>query len=429
MDVANTHPDPVNVVQSLVHVLLGVLDATRDLFGILKSKEKRDHEENIKPRGYPDSRRIKYVDDESAVGHESITLNKAAVIREFDIGFQDLGTQFAIGDVITQTALQSQIITLQSVLVMTFLYGPISPQPISHHISSLLAASRAAGTASADVLSAQHWRQLSTLPPTLQSTHSPVARCAVQLAPLYPIIVPPATSATSTAIVKSHHENSWSDSHVPTNPTISGLMSRPKATRSDTESTSFSGPTAYGSQITPHTLYCLYALDLQRHPTQPVSSTINSSSPHCPYCKRDLNLSPGKSWEIFKDDEGTEHCFHIKNRFVVKCHRDSVNEGYSCVICSRSGSVDTVCGDVKALIRHVWMDHGVGEMELEEDIVEVVENALERKKGSGLGLRDIRGRRGRSMSLGARRRTGKGNYEREVEIVEMRTPRGRVVER
>lgn len=168
-------------------------------------------------------------------------------------------------------------------------------------------------------------------------------------------------------------------------------------------------------------------MDLQRHPSQNLHSSItDEGSPYCPYCRRELNLSPGKSWEIYKDDEGTERKFRIVNRFVVKCHRNSVDGGYSCVLCSKGQSVETVCGDAKALIRHVWMDHGVGELELEEDVIEVVEGAERRRRDSMLSFTEPRKGDRRSMSLGpARRRTRRRvpEFEREVETVEVWSPR------
>jgi hypothetical protein len=89
--------DPANVVQSLVHTLLDVFDATRDLYNTLRDKEKRDFEKSLRSRGYTDSRRIDYADDETA-SDEGIVLDKAAVTKQFDIGLNDIGPQFAIGD-------------------------------------------------------------------------------------------------------------------------------------------------------------------------------------------------------------------------------------------------------------------------------------------------------------------------------------------
>lgn len=175
------------------------------------------------------------------------------------------------------------------------------------------------------------------------------------------------------------------------------------------------GPTSYGMRSAPHDLYCLYAIDLQRHRDQQLSDTITSESkPYCPHCKNDLHLSPGKAWEVVKRGDGYERCFQVSNRFVVKCHRGGADGQYTCVLCSRHADVDTVCGDVKALIKHIWEDHGVGELKHEEDITEVVELAPDRRRDSGLGHSTSRGSR-RSASLGPNswgRRSRRG-YDRD----------------
>lgn len=89
--------DPTNVVQSLVYTLVDVLDATRDLYITLRNKEERDRERDFKARGYCDVRSSEYVDGEDA-SDESIVLDKAAVTRHFEIGVEEIGPQFAIGD-------------------------------------------------------------------------------------------------------------------------------------------------------------------------------------------------------------------------------------------------------------------------------------------------------------------------------------------
>jgi hypothetical protein len=83
--------------------------------------------------------------------------------------------------------------------------------------------------------------------------------------------------------------------------------------------------------------------------------------------------------------------------------------------------VDTVCGDVKALIKHIWEDHSVGELKHEEDITEVVELVPDRRRDSGhsTGM-GSRSRRSASVGYGGR---GKAGYEREVDVYERRSSR------
>lgn len=81
-----------------MYSLLGIFDATRDLFQTLRVKEKRDYERNLRSKGYPASRSIKYVEDESLGTDEALVMDKAAVTRQFEIGYQALGAEFAKGD-------------------------------------------------------------------------------------------------------------------------------------------------------------------------------------------------------------------------------------------------------------------------------------------------------------------------------------------
>lgn len=235
-------------------------------------------------------------------------------------------------------------------------------------------------------------------------------------APPYPVT---ATSSVSTALVRSRQEPPDEYSRT-VHPAKTTILSRPPVSRTDTESTAFSGPTSYGTETTLHSNFCLYALDLQRHASQPLASTITSDpSPYCPYCKRSLHLSPGRSWEIFKDDGVRERCFHVQNRFVVKCHREGVDGGYSCVLCATSASHETVCGDVNALVKHVWQDHDIGELKAEQDVVELVEKKPERRRDSVMAPSNPSRR---SFSLGPSR-SGRRRLEREVETLEIRAPR------
>ncbi|KAH6518189.1 hypothetical protein HBI81_176050 [Parastagonospora nodorum] len=414
MGVVTPAVDPANVVQALVYTLLGVFDATRDLFQTLKAKEQRDYESSLRSKGYPASRRVEYVEDENLGRDEDLVMDKAAVTRQFEIGFQKIGALFAVGDIQSHVALQAQIIALQNVLVTTFLYGPTSDDSISHQLSNLNAASRAAGTSSVDILAAQIQRQQAALPHTPRSSRSPVGRSHGSQAVPHPTTVHESGSA-STSLVR-YQEPTQPRSGSPVNTTIiETWRGRPKPERTDTDTTSMTGPTSYGMRTAPHELYCLYAIDLQRHRDQQLSDTITSESkPYCPHCKQDLHLSPGKAWEVVKRGDGYERCFQVSNRFVVKCHRGGADGQYSCVLCSRHADVDTVCGDVKALVKHIWEDHGVGELKHEEDITEVVELAPDRRRDSGLGHATSRGSR-RSASLGPNswgRRSRRG-YDRD----------------
>jgi hypothetical protein len=289
--------------------------------------------------------------------------------------------------VTSHTALQSQIITLQSVLVTTFLYGPTSTEPISHQLSNIYAASRAAATASVEILAALEDRLQDERPLTPRSMHSHTPSLApshsisqapsnhitshaplhhtshvpthatyntpthsrsrarsqtISHAPTYEshhtpshltshvpsraLTLAPGTSSTSTALMK--YQELPRPSHVrsssPVNTTILEWRDKTKPGRTETDVTSTTEPASTGIHSASDDLYCSYAIDLQRSPTQLLSpSIVAQTSPHCPHCKGGLHLSPGKAWEISKWDDDCERTFQVQNRFVVKCRKNS----------------------------------------------------------------------------------------------------------
>lgn len=78
--------------------LYEAFDATRDLYETLAVKERRDYEQSLRSKGYPSSRRIEYVKDDELGSDAAIALDKAAVKRQFEIGFEMLDAEFANGD-------------------------------------------------------------------------------------------------------------------------------------------------------------------------------------------------------------------------------------------------------------------------------------------------------------------------------------------
>lgn len=438
--------EPAHVLQTLVNTLLDVFDATRDLHQTLTVKEQRDYELSLRSKGYPSSRRIEYVVDGRLGSDEAIVLDKAAVTRQFELGYQALGVEFAIGDLLSHAAIQSQIIALQGVLVTTFLYGPTSSKPMSQQLANVNEASRAAGTSAVDILAALQSRQEERVVPGPRSQASTRRSSPVHAMP-YPKTAT-APSTTSTALTHYHQPSrARSGSHAlhsgqsvstaltpyhatarlrsgsPVKTTILERRDVPLTGRSDVDATTLTAVTPQSTQSPPDDdLYCPYASDLQHHHTQPLSANVTSDpNPHCPHCRTTLHMSPGKAWEIFKEDDGFDRCFQVANRFVVKCHRAGPDGQYACVLCSVNGPSHTICGDVKALIKHIWEEHSIRELKREVDISEVIEQPADRRRDSGLGQDGSRSsRRSRSVASSRRRKSLPG-YEREVDVFEARS--------
>lgn len=122
-------------------------------------------------------------------------------------------------------------------------------------------------------------------------------------------------------------------------------------------------------------LFCVYARDLQEHPRLPLTDNYKAGGDNlCPFCHAHVTVRPGKAWEIIADGckEGDKRrVFLVKNRFVVKCHREGV--GFACVLCARFKDSDTTCRDVGLLMEHLWKDHTGQELEKDDDIFEIDE--------------------------------------------------------
>lgn len=307
------------------------------------------------------------------------------------------------------------MIKFQGVLLATFLYGPTSSESIQQQLSKVDAASHAAATTSVDILSALERRQriehrtISQSVPEVESDRAPGMPGSFL-----------SDEDHSTALL-SYRNPIRVRAGSPANTTVLGKV-RHSMTDVDTISV-----TSYSSRKNTDSLFCSYANDLERHRSQQLCSSITHDPiPSCPYCKRTLHLSPGKAWEVVKSDTGYERCFQISNRFVVKCHRSGPDAGYACILCSKTDELADVaiCGDVKALVKHIFEDHNTKELKSEEDITEVVELALgERRRDSGLVHSTSRSSR-RSTSVSSRRRGSRPHvYDREVEAIEVNLPR------
>lgn len=126
---------------------------------------------------------------------------------------------------------------------------------------------------------------------------------------------------------------------------------------------------ASGSKAAPPDLYCLYARNLQRNGTIPLTDTFKAGgNGSCPYCHTQIASRSNKAWEIIKDDEllpGSTRTFLVGARFMIKCHRQG--GGFACVLCSQFRDADTVCGEIRALVDHLWKEHTCAELALDED--------------------------------------------------------------
>ncbi|KAJ4357553.1 uncharacterized protein N0V89_002129 [Didymosphaeria variabile] len=275
-------------------------------------------------------------------GKESIEHAYELVRAEYDRGYHRIGEKYAVGDLITRNQLQAQIIALQQRLLYTYediiLDPEFSRHPPSYHLKELVHTTRAARVAVIDALVMQSQRML----PSPIPTHT--ARLLPEDFPTSPIVHQPHD-------VVLHEHQTKLVKHI----------DHRSASRSPIRNTKESPD-----------LYCLYARNLQRNSSLPLADTFKSGGNGCcPYCHEHISTNPTKAWEIPKEDEqrkGGHRTFLIGMRFLVKCHR--MGGGFACMLCSRWKEADTVCGEVRALVEHLWKEHSCVELEGDENIGE-----------------------------------------------------------
>ncbi|KAF2440354.1 hypothetical protein P171DRAFT_435166 [Karstenula rhodostoma CBS 690.94] len=270
---------------------------------------------------------------------ESIEHSYELVRAEYDRGYHRLGEKYAVGDLITRNQLQAQIIRLQQRLLYTYedfiLNAEFPRHSPSYHLKELVHTTRAARSAVIEALTMQYQRMLP--------------------APVH--LLPGAYPLPPTPTVHKPHD----DDHK----TLEYHHHHRPASRSPARSPA-------KSNSPQPSLYCLYARNLQRTPSLPLTDTFRPGGTSCcPYCQTHISSQENKAWEMVKASSregGPDRTFLVGTRFLVKCHREG--GGFACVLCSRWREADTVCGEVEALVEHLWREHGCGELEGDGDVGE-----------------------------------------------------------
>jgi hypothetical protein len=268
--------------------------------------------------------------------------------------------------VLTQNQLQTQIIQLQQTLLQIhqdyMLSTYLTPSSSHSHILRLIQTTRSARMASIQALHMQYQRMLPSIPPSTPDPHRTIPGAF----PLPPSNMPRHDSVTERHGSK-HRDRSRSRSPIGENDpgeiTIQPYPNpRPKPIQQ---------PHPHGNK-----LFCIYARDLQSHARLPLTDNYREGGNNmCPYCHAHISTRPGKAWEIIPhgdhDHRHRRRVFLVKNRFVIKSHREGA--GFACVLCARFRESDTVCKEVGALMEHLWKDHTSEELEKDDDVFEVDE--------------------------------------------------------
>ncbi|KAB5511497.1 hypothetical protein GE09DRAFT_1180128 [Coniochaeta sp. 2T2.1] len=267
------------------------------------------------------------------------------VRREYDRGYADIGPRFAEGDLIAQTQLQSQIITLQGTVIKLLEEALVTGRPPD--VQTLLNASEFAREGSVKALRDQYQRLLQSAP--IQRPMGLVRR-------------------------------------ISSTPTLRDSSTASSATADWTDRSRLQKAIAFNK---PGPLFCPYAEDLQRT-SRPLDRAFvgRCSCGPCPACGA-IITSEGegrRSWNIIKEvvrerrscgpAEGAEvveiiqdRTYLLTDRFIVKCHREGV--GFACYLCFQHRDRDALCKGVQSLVTHVLEKHDIAEYETDPDIRDV----------------------------------------------------------
>ncbi|RYN52133.1 hypothetical protein AA0114_g5016 [Alternaria tenuissima] len=381
------------VVVSLVRTLTDSFGSASDLYRKLKRKagaKDSDDEDDKFHIQIPSRRRRrdsmfgsgKSKGDYSDSEEELIFTSSSQIRAEYERGYRKLGEPFAHGDVTTHTQLQSQIIKLQQTVLNIqqdlLLSTYLAPSSSHSHLVRLIQATRTTRAASIASLNMQYQRMLPPLPSPLppRGPDPPLKVPGAFPQPDHPR--PP--SRPPLRHKKRMSSSSSSSSSNESEEKVVKILPAPGPKPKPIPPPQVPPPSSRYSTR----LFCIYAKDLQLSPRLHLANAYKpGGNGKCPFCRTHITIQPGKAWEIVVDGcsrkvgqgfvEIASRTFRIRNRFIVKCHRDT--GGFACVLCARFKESDTVCRGIESLMDHLWREHTSEELERDVDIVEISKDA------------------------------------------------------
>ncbi|KAL6151138.1 hypothetical protein ACJBU6_10129 [Exserohilum turcicum] len=386
------------VVASLVRTLTDSFGSASDLYRKLKRKsnpkDSDDEDDKLFIRKSFHRRRDSGVGKDACDSEEELIFTSSIQVRaEYDRGYKKHGELFARGDSTTQIQLQSQIIQLQQVLLSIhqdmLVSSYLAPSSSHSHLVRLIQTTRTARAASIAALSMQYERMI---PPPSPKPRQPESPCSPPGA--FPAMEdvwhttkpfkPRRRSADS-----SSSSSLSGDKEIRILPIPNRKPDRKPAPEPEPKPQPKPEPepelkprpkldTRPSFPPSKPRLFCLYAKDLQDDPWLPLAKSYRPCGDNkCPFCRTYLSMRPGKVWEIVVDNckeprsshrKSAYRVFRIKNRFIVKSHREQ--GGFACVLCARFRRFDMLCRDIGSLIDHLWREHTADELEWDIDVVE-----------------------------------------------------------
>ncbi|CAH0056047.1 unnamed protein product [Clonostachys solani] len=305
---------------------------------------------------------------------DSFERSSALINREFQIGYDQLGRKFAVGDMVTENRLQAQVITLQQTVINVLQDALESGRKLNRaDKAKLIAASDAAREGSLDALRQQRQRLALAAPEEIprqqQLTQGPPSRSSKSS------VKSSAQSSVRSPVQSSIRSPVQSSVRSPVQPSVRSHV--PSSVRSLAPSSVKSS--VKSSVVESDPLYCWYSLDLQYSQRKPLAINFAPRNDcRCPDCGVRLEVESDDRWVIekrtspppspdgYRERRQGRVEFVANARFVIKCHTH--HGEFACVLCRKHRESDMLCPTADTLLDHVGKEHSISELMKEPDI-------------------------------------------------------------
>ncbi|CAG9955813.1 unnamed protein product [Clonostachys rosea f. rosea IK726] len=317
---------------------------------------------------------------------DSFERSSALINREFQIGYDQLGRKFAIGDMATENKLQAQVITLQQTVINVLQDALESGRKLNRaDKAKLIAASDAAREGSLDALRQQRQRLAlaapEEMPRQLQLTQGPPSRSSKSSvrSPVQPSIRSPVQPSIRSPVQPSIRSPVQPLVGPPAQPSVRSPVSSSRRSSVASSVRSVAPSSVKPSVVESDPLYCWYSLDLQYSQHKPLAINFAPRNDcRCPDCGVRVDVESDDRWVIekrtspppspdgYRERRQGRIEFVANARFVIKCHTH--HGDFACVLCRKHRESDMLCPTADTLIDHVSKEHSISELMKEPDI-------------------------------------------------------------
>ena len=282
-------------------------------------------------------------DDEEEDFRRSAARSRAMIEREYDENYLRLGQRYAQGDLITETKLQAQIITLQQAVINVLQDALMDGRTLTKaDIHRLVGAQERAREGSLEALRGQYDRLRIEAPGAYDGRQLRIE-----------------ASGARDEVARFGDAKLQRQLTLPVSAPEKEEMGPPRRVMS------------LPVQQADGELYCQYASDLQASRIALGPTFGATGSCRCPDCGVRIPVSKQDVWTFevripVGNDRLERRIYEMDARLVVKSH--TPHGDYACVLCSRERRLDCICKNLDVYVEHLGRVHTSEEFERERDM-------------------------------------------------------------